>query len=167
MSKLFGAVRFESGDWQKEAARKEIEKHNFKVEARWLTGGGNPDRNCWWHITEITLDHLRPSPKWEKQMADLQLAREVEAVIRKRLKMQKQQKIQEELKLEMLKEAAIEYGWIPDSNKPFQKQLSEKMNRGQSSDACQFRLGGITSDEHLGADMLGGGDMDKVPSASR
>lgn len=70
-------------------------------------------------FTEITLDHLRPSPKWEKQMADLQLAKEVEAVIRKWLKMQKQQKIQEELKLEMLKKAAIEYGWIPDSNKPF------------------------------------------------
>lgn len=52
-------------------------------------------------------------------MADLQLAKEVEAVIRKRLKMQKQQKIQEELKRGMLKEAAIEYGWIPDSNKPF------------------------------------------------
>jgi len=41
----------------------------------------------------------------------------------------------------------------------------KKVNMGQSSDARQLRLRGITSNKHLRADMLGGGNMDKVPSA--
>jgi hypothetical protein len=40
-----------------------------------LSAGGDPVRSCWWHDTEITLDHLRASPAWQKQMAELQLAR--------------------------------------------------------------------------------------------
>jgi hypothetical protein len=44
--------------------------------------------------------------------------------------------------------------------------LLKKMNLGQPGDASQFRLGGIASNEHLGADMLGGGNMNKIPSAS-
>ena len=39
------------------------------------------------------------------------------------------------------------------------------MNLGQSNNAGQIRLGGIASNEHLGADMLGGGNVDKIPSA--
>jgi hypothetical protein len=62
-----------------------IQEHNFKVEVRWLTKGGDPGRSCWCPVTEITLDHLRPSPAWEKQRAELQLAKECEAEIRKRL----------------------------------------------------------------------------------
>jgi hypothetical protein len=39
------------------------------------------------------------------------------------------------------------------------------MNLGQSSNAGQFLLGAVTSDEHLSPRMLGGGDMHKIPSA--
>jgi hypothetical protein len=42
-------------------------------------------------ITEITLDHLRPSPEWKKQMDELQLAKDCEQEI--------QQEILERLKL--------------------------------------------------------------------
>ena len=47
--------------------RAAIAEHNFKVQIRWLNGGGDPARKFWWHVTEITLDHLRPSPEWKKQ----------------------------------------------------------------------------------------------------
>jgi hypothetical protein len=86
MGRLFEAVRFEIGDWQVETVRAAIAEHNLKIQVRWLSGGGDPARSCWWHITEITLDHLRPSPAWKKQMADLHLAKECEAEIKKRLK---------------------------------------------------------------------------------
>ena len=63
--------------------RDAIEEHNFKVQVRWLSGGGYPTRECWWHVTEITLDHLRPSPEWKKQGEDLQAAKDAEARNRK------------------------------------------------------------------------------------
>lgn len=87
MGRLFESVRFEVGDWQGEAVRVAIEEHNLKVQIRWLTGGGDPARSYWWHITEITLDHLRPSPEWIKQGKDLQLAKDCEEEILKRLKL--------------------------------------------------------------------------------
>ena len=60
--------------------------HNFKVEVRWLYDGSDPARSCWWHITEITLNHLRPSQEWKKQVDELQLVKECEAQIRKQQK---------------------------------------------------------------------------------
>jgi len=86
LAKLFKATRFEVGEWQAEAVQLAILQHNLEVQQNWLKAGGDPARSCWWHVTEITLDHLRPSPAWKKQMADLQLAKECEAEIRKRLK---------------------------------------------------------------------------------
>lgn len=86
MGKLFAAVRFEVGDWQDAALRLAIEEQNQKVQLSWLSGGGDPTRSCWWHITEITLDHLRPSPEWIRQGKELQLAKDCEAEIRKGLK---------------------------------------------------------------------------------
>lgn len=95
MGKLFEAVRFETGDWQDEAIRKGIEEHNQKVQTDWLSSGGDPARSCWWHITEITLDHLRPSPEWIKQGEDLQLAKDCEAEIRKRLRLLAKKKLEQ------------------------------------------------------------------------
>ena len=106
IGKLFEAVRFEVGDWQTEAVRVAIAEHNLKVQSRWLAGDGDPVRSCWWHVTEITLDHLRPSPVWQKQMADLQLAKECEAEIRKRLKKQTSKKQAQAEQLQMLAEVA-------------------------------------------------------------
>ncbi len=105
MGRLFEAVRFEIGDWQDEAVRAAIEEHNSKVQARWLSGGGDPARSCWWHVTEITLDHLRPSPAWKKQMAELQLAKECEAEIRKGLKKLNRAKREKEMQLQLLRES--------------------------------------------------------------
>lgn len=86
LGKLFEAVRFEIGDWQDEAVQAAIHEHNLKVKELWLVGGGDPARSCWWHVTEITLDHLRPSPEWKRQGDELQLAKDCEAAIRKGLR---------------------------------------------------------------------------------
>jgi hypothetical protein len=108
MARLFEAVRFEVGDWQDAAVRAAIEEHNFKVQVLWLSGGGDPARCCWWHVTEITLDHLRPSPQWKKQMADLQLAKECEAEIRKRLKVMEEKNRDKAEQRRLLQEVADE-----------------------------------------------------------
>lgn len=108
MGKLFEAVRFETGDWQDEAVRAVIVEHNLKVQVRWLSGGGNPARSCWWHITEITLDHLRPSPEWQRQGEELELAKACEAEIRKGLKRLKERKRREIEKQLLLAEVARE-----------------------------------------------------------
>src|SRR5208337_4043296 len=82
MVKLFGHVRFEPGEWQDAALRLAIEEHNGNVKALWLKVGGDPNRDCWRQVTEITLDHLRPSPEWKQRMAELDLVKEVEGKIR-------------------------------------------------------------------------------------
>ena len=109
MGRLFEAVRFEVGDWQDAATQRAIEEHNFKVELRWWEGGGELARSCWWHVTEITLDHLRPSPAWKKQMADLQLAKEAEAEIRRGLKVLEKKKREQAEQRELLAEVADEF----------------------------------------------------------
>ena len=58
-----------------------IAEHNAKVKALWLGCGYNPLDDCWWHITEMTLDYFRPSPIWQKQMRELQMAKECEEAI--------------------------------------------------------------------------------------
>lgn len=86
LARLFRATRFEVGEWQAEAVQLAILEHNLTVQTRWVEAGGDPARSCWWHVTEITLDHLRPSPEWIKQGEELQLAKECEAEIRRRLR---------------------------------------------------------------------------------
>jgi hypothetical protein len=113
MGRLFESVRFEVGDWQDKAVRTAIEEHNVKVQIGWLNGGGDPARSCWWHITEITLDHLRPSPEWKKQMDELQLAKECEAELLKRLKKLAEQKRERAEKVRWLAETAEEFSTHP------------------------------------------------------
>ncbi|MFA6546643.1 MAG: hypothetical protein WCS99_19660, partial [Limisphaerales bacterium] len=86
MGKLFEAVQFETEHVTDKATREAIKEHNIKVEVRWLSGGGISGRSCWWHVTEVTLDHLRPSPEWKQKEAELELVKEAEAVIRKGLR---------------------------------------------------------------------------------
>jgi hypothetical protein len=105
MGKLFQAVWFVEGDWQEPATREAIADHNFKVQVRWLSGGGDPARKFWWHVTEITLDHLRPSPQWKRAMDELELAKECEAAIRRGLKKLAERRKHEEEKHRMLREA--------------------------------------------------------------
>ena len=66
MGKLSEAVWFVEEDRQDREMRAVIAEHNLQVQIRWLNGGGDPTRKFWWHVTEITLDHLRPSPQWKK-----------------------------------------------------------------------------------------------------
>jgi hypothetical protein len=94
------------GEWQAEAVQLAILEHNREVRTRWMEAGGDPARDCWWHITEITMDHLRPSPAWKKQMAELQLAKECEAEIRKRLRALEQKKRDEAEQRRILAEVA-------------------------------------------------------------
>ena len=81
MGKLFESVRFEPAESLAAETRAAILDHNLKVKVRWLLNGGNVNDDCWLHVTEITLDHLRPSPEWEKEMADLKMAKDAEAAI--------------------------------------------------------------------------------------
>jgi hypothetical protein len=114
MGRLFEAVQFVVGDWQDEAVRAAIEEHNFKVQVRWLSGGGEPSRSCWWHVTEITLDHLRPSPEWKRQMEELQLAKECEAAIGEGLKELAERRKREAEKQRLLRKVVEEFkckGW--------------------------------------------------------
>ena len=119
MGRLFEVVQFVVGDLQDEAVRTAIEEHNLKVQVRWLSGGGNPARSCWWHVTEITLDHLRPSPGWKKQMDELQLAKECEAEIRKGIiDLAKRQRKEEEWQ-RLIQEVADEFRFVAGSTNPF------------------------------------------------
>ena len=81
MGKLFEVVRFETDHVSDAATREAIAEHNTKVEVSWLSGGGTPGRCCWWYVVEVTLDHLRPSPEWERQVEELQLVKEAESQI--------------------------------------------------------------------------------------
>jgi hypothetical protein len=105
IGKLAQAVWFVEGEWQDKELRDAIADHNFKVQVRWLSGGGDPTRKFWWHVTEVTLDHLRPSPEWKKQMAELQLAKECEAAIRRGLRDLVERRKHEAEKRQMLLEA--------------------------------------------------------------
>ncbi len=105
MGKLSEAVWFVEEDRQERDMRAVIAEHNLQVQIRWLNGGGDPTRKFWWHVTEITLNHLRPSPEWKKQMAELQLAKECEAAIRRGLRDLAERHKREEEKQQMLREA--------------------------------------------------------------
>ncbi|PAW76247.1 MAG: hypothetical protein B9S33_21010 [Pedosphaera sp. Tous-C6FEB] len=104
MGKLFEAVQFETEHVADAATREAIEEHNFKVEVRWLSGGGDPTRCCCWHVTEVTLDHLRPSPEWKKEGEMLQLVKEAEAAIRRGLRRLAERRKQEADQLQLLRE---------------------------------------------------------------
>ena len=105
MGKLSEAVWFVEEDRQDRDMRAVIAEHNLQVQIRWLNGGGDPTRKFWWHVTEVTLDHLRPSPEWKKQMAELQLAKECEAAIRRGLRDLAERHKREAEKQQMLREA--------------------------------------------------------------
>jgi hypothetical protein len=106
MGKLFEAVRFEAEHLTDKELRLAIEEHNFKVEVRWLSGGGDPSRSSWWHVTELNLDHVRPSPEWKKAGDELQLAKDCEAAIRKGLRVLAEQKAAKAEQQRLLAEVA-------------------------------------------------------------
>jgi hypothetical protein len=84
MGKLFQAVWFVEDDWQDGATREAIGEANLNVHVRWINSGGDLARKFWWHVTEITLDHLRPSPEWKKAMQELASSKSFGATRRRR-----------------------------------------------------------------------------------
>jgi hypothetical protein len=118
MGKLFEVVWFVDDERLDKETREVIADQNFKVETRWLDSGGDPSRKFWWHVTEVTLDHLRPSLKWKREMEELELAKECEAAIRRGLKDSAARHKQEEEKKQMLREAladiAIDFPYLFD-----------------------------------------------------
>jgi hypothetical protein len=108
MGKLIQAVWFVEDDWQDKPTKEAITEHNLKVQARWVASGGDPARKFWWHVTEITLDHLRMSPQWKRAMEELQLAKECEAATRRGLRELAEWRRQEAEKHRMLREVLEE-----------------------------------------------------------
>jgi hypothetical protein len=76
------------------------------VRFDWVAGGGDPARQCWWYVTEITLDHLRPSPKWKKENEELELAKECEAMIERGLEKLAKQRREQQYKMRLPREVA-------------------------------------------------------------
>lgn len=106
MGKLVGSAGFVEGEWLDDATRKAIAEHNLKVRIRWIAEHGDSDRPYWWHVTEITLDHFRPSPDWLRQGETLRRAKEQEAIeARGLIELAKRRKAEEE-KMRMLREVA-------------------------------------------------------------
>lgn len=53
-----------------------------------------------------TLDHLRPSPEWKKEVADLQLAKDCEALIARGLEDLAKRRRKEQEKVRLLREVS-------------------------------------------------------------
>ena len=106
MGKLMKVGGFVEDEWQSEEVRQAIAEHNQKVWTAWIVGGGDPKRHYWWHVTEITLDNLRPSPKWKQENEDLKLAKECEALVQRGLTKAANEKRNRDEKMRMLREVA-------------------------------------------------------------
>jgi hypothetical protein len=99
-----GSIGFVEGEWQDDLVPREIAEHNLQVRVSWINGGGDPLRPYCWHVTEITLDHLRPSPEWLRQMEDLRLAKEAEILEERGLRELAKQRRKEQEKMRLLQE---------------------------------------------------------------
>jgi hypothetical protein len=105
LPKLF-PCGFVVGEWQDNAVQTEMEDHNSRARLSRLSGGGEAGREYWWHVTEVTLDHLRPSPKWIKESEELAFAKECEAIAARGSQEMAKRRSREEQKLRMLQEVA-------------------------------------------------------------
>ncbi|HWD20818.1 MAG TPA: hypothetical protein VHB20_16240 [Verrucomicrobiae bacterium] len=109
MGKLARAVGFVVGEWQEKAVQIELERHNYEVRLAWLADGRDPKREYWWHVTELTLDHFRPSPKWIQDGIDLAEAKKQDAIEARGLKDLAERLRQQEDKMRMLREVIAEW----------------------------------------------------------
>lgn len=109
--KLIRVVCFVDGEWLDPATAAAIREHNEQVAAHLAQNGEKvPYR---WHVTQLTLDHLRPSPEDAKQAEELQLVKDVESAIRKGLRKQKRAEEKHQAMLRLLDEAAAEFDFAP------------------------------------------------------
>jgi len=94
------------------------------VQVDWVSGGGDPAREWWWHVTELTLDHFRPSPEWKRDNAELDLAKECEALIERGLADLVKRRQREGEKMRLLREVAQLF-----NNDSERKQVQEAFSR--------------------------------------
>jgi hypothetical protein len=60
-------------------------------------------------VTEITLDHFRPSPKWIRENEELALAKDCEAFAERGLQEMAKQRRREKEKMRLLREAIVDW----------------------------------------------------------
>jgi hypothetical protein len=60
-AKLCPFVWFVDDEWQDPDLRDGVLMHNLVVSAAHRAAFGETVRACWWHVTELTLEHLRGS----------------------------------------------------------------------------------------------------------
>ncbi|MGD0410640.1 MAG: hypothetical protein ABSC18_02980 [Verrucomicrobiota bacterium] len=65
-------VWFVDDKWQAPDLRDGILMHNLEVAAAHRTAFGETARACWWHVTELTLEHLRGWTVLQKLLAEVQ-----------------------------------------------------------------------------------------------
>jgi hypothetical protein len=72
IAKLCPFVCFVDDEWQDPALRDGVVMHNLEVAARHRLDFGESERPYWWHVTELTLEHLRGWTELEKALAEVQ-----------------------------------------------------------------------------------------------
>jgi len=72
IGKLAPFVWFVDDDWQAADLRDGVLMHNREAAARHRLAFGEKARACWWHVTELTLEHLRGWTPLQKLLAEVQ-----------------------------------------------------------------------------------------------
>jgi hypothetical protein len=69
IAKLCPFVWFVDDKWQDLELRDGVLRHNLEVAAAHRTAFGETARAFWWHVTELTLEHLRGWTPLQKLLA--------------------------------------------------------------------------------------------------
>jgi len=72
IAKLCPFVCFVDDEWQDPALRDGVVMHNLEVAALHTSDFGESARPYWWHVMELTLEHLRGWTALEKALAEVQ-----------------------------------------------------------------------------------------------
>ena len=72
IAKLCKFVWFVDDDWQDRDLRDGVLMHNREVASVHVAAFGETVRACWWHVTELTLEHLRGWTVLQKLLAEVQ-----------------------------------------------------------------------------------------------
>jgi hypothetical protein len=72
IAKLCPFVWFVDDEWQKPDLRDGVLMHNREVAAAHVAAFGETARACWWHVTELTLEHLRGWTVLQKLLVEVQ-----------------------------------------------------------------------------------------------
>ena len=59
-------------EWQDRSLRDGVLMHNIEVTAAHKAEYGETARGCWWHVTELTLEHLRGWSALRRMLVEVQ-----------------------------------------------------------------------------------------------